>query len=790
MKKQIYSMLMALCMIFVLLPTTAFAADTVGKVVLTVDAPKAGDAPATTASLPSTSSTCVKGVQWKGDFDDSGKFQTGKSYTVYILVGMREGKDKTFQINYASNITINGKEAKFQLQSKDELIAWYTFTLTAKTQVTPISTVDITITSPVAGNTADHAPVVLANGTSGLVNVMKTDWGGSFDGKLFKAGTGYTLSVRMEPAKKGYVFAKGITATVNGLAAEVIYRADSTMMVKYVYKPTAGEVAEAERSERFSIGTCYTMEEVEAIRTTERDGVLIGKSIDDLNALSQTEVRRLRKFVITGHDVGAAQILVARLGHVFDLFRVNEVWIGPEYTGAEAAEIIKAEEYDNRFSTDAICSGHMQSNDSRYYISEATLTTFDTEMYGRNVRVYKGDDVAAAAQRGAADTRNWCTNHTFIGATFDAGTVYTYNDCSHIARFYRVCGDCGECERNPNQTVEWVVNNVRHTSGGPIHDFQNRVVDSAYVGTDVNGQKVYYRSCSICGQITEACPANLVQKALNGEAIVSMFRVSQTVTAKTSAGAQSEINETLQEGLVDMSLLGDDYTKDCTRLQLCSMAVKLAEKMTGKVIPPAPASTFTDTQNEYALKACAAGIIGGTTETTFSPEQTLTRQEMAAFLYRALQYVKANSDIRYTPYTSRLDSYTDSGQLQGWAVEPMAFMDALGLITGISATTLSPNNNCTIEEALIVANRSLNAHKIGWYIVRTDKELRDSWFGYCTFYTTAGAKTYYNYVPGEVIWMTDWRNSNGIGGDLITVEPYTGVEVKATGSNFVPIREK
>ena len=64
-----------------------------GKVVLTVDVPKEGDAQATTASLPSTSSTCIKGVQWIGDLDDFGKIQTGKSYTVYILVGIKEGQE-------------------------------------------------------------------------------------------------------------------------------------------------------------------------------------------------------------------------------------------------------------------------------------------------------------------------------------------------------------------------------------------------------------------------------------------------------------------------------------------------------------------------------------------------------------------------------------------------------------------------------------------------------------------------------------------------------------------------
>ncbi len=35
-------------------------------------------------------------------------------------------------------------------------------------------------------------------------------------------------------------------------------------------------------------------------------------------------------------------------------------------------------------------------------------------------------------------------------------------------------------------------------------------------------------------------------------------------------------------------------------------------------------------------------------------------------------------------------------------MEPMTFMNGLGLISGTSDTTLSPNANCTIEQALIL----------------------------------------------------------------------------------------
>lgn len=88
---------------------------------------------------------------------------------------------------------------------------------------------------------------------------------------------------------------------------------------------------------------------------------------------------------------------------------------------------------------------------------------------------------------------------------------------------------------------------------------------------------------------------------------------------------------------------------------------------------------------------------------------------MATFIYRTLRYVEKNSDYKYTDYTSKLSDYTDAGQVQSWASEAMAFMNALDLIKG--TTTLEPNGKCTIEQAVVAAERSVYAHLIGWYQV-------------------------------------------------------------------------
>ena len=52
------------------------------------------------------------------------------------------------------------------------------------------------------------------------------------------------------------------------------------------------------------------------------------------------------------------------------------------------------------------------------------------------------------------------------------------------------------------------------------------------------------------------------------------------------------MNLALNDDLLDTALLGSDYTKPISRLQFCSVAVRLAETLTGKSITPAAANTI------------------------------------------------------------------------------------------------------------------------------------------------------------------------------------------------------
>ena len=435
------------------------------------------------------------------------------------------------------------------------------------------------------------------------------------------------------------------------------------------------------------------------------------------------------------------------------------------------------------------------STDGTVYIPESAVPAFAEKMTeGRgyiipyNIKVYSGNDVYAAQKAGAAAaTKDWCPGHVYTQQIKTADRVYTHPNCQTAPRWYYSCVICGKCEYNPNH----VSARFRATAIEKLSEFTHATLydelatDQAYVGVNAAGMHVYWLSCDVCGRSDRYLQQHLTEKDLklsgndstlehyqaevnaalqmretlalsSTEDQAGMFTLRLRNTAKTSTWAQSDVNFALNDNLLDLELLGNDYTKNISRLQFCSVVVRLAEEMTGKTITPAAANTFTDTSSPYVLKAYAAGITSGTSETTFSPDATLNRQQMATFLYRTLRYIEKNSDYSYTSYTSKLANYTDRGQLESWAVESMAFMNALDLIKGTSDTTLSPNNKCTIEQAIAVAERSVYAHQIGWHQV-VFSEQNDT--GITDFLTLPVMGTNVGATPreGTIVWCLGKR---------------------------------
>ena len=451
------------------------------------------------------------------------------------------------------------------------------------------------------------------------------------------------------------------------------------------------------------------------------------------------------------------------------------------------------------------------------------------------VKIYSGD-VYEAFKKGDSAAREWCPGHEYTGKAYTASRMKQHMTCQQPNEWYYSCKWCGKCEYNPKHTFSDGV------PKSPAHDFARfDISDKNYIGTNKQGEEVYCLSCRWCGinkresdlvdftyeyfrhgaghkdtpEVRAAYNMYMEQKkdswkkggqnyeqALDVSTKVNSnpwsFAVpkSKKVVAKISENAQDGVYWAARNGLVDESVLGDDFTKPLTRLQASAIAVAIAEKLSGKSVSSAKSKTYSDTKSKYALKAAGAGIYGGASEGKFNPDGAVDRQQLATFFYQALMYAKKNKNIRCTPYESKLARYSDNASIADWAKEAAAFMDALGLVEGSSRTKFLPEETLTIEQALVIANNSLDAPNIGWYQSGpsdTDKlELSHSTNDFQL--QNCGVATQLEYRYYERFWrpfsIPEIPAEAAVLERFAVLDPYTNERLYARKINFFAVKAK
>ncbi len=125
----------------------------------------------------------------------------------------------------------------------------------------------------------------------------------------------------------------------------------------------------------------------------------------------------------------------------------------------------------------------------------------------------------------------------------------------------------------------------------------------------------------------------------------------------------------------------------------------------GAVATSASAAKFTDVdvKNEALTDAVelltALNVTKGTTETTFGTEENVTRQQMAAFIYRMMKAGKSVEGGTNTTSFTDLDDPTFYFMVS-WA-------NSQGIIKGRSATSFDPKGGITLQDAYTMIIRAL-----------------------------------------------------------------------------------
>lgn len=109
--------------------------------------------------------------------------------------------------------------------------------------------------------------------------------------------------------------------------------------------------------------------------------------------------------------------------------------------------------------------------------------------------------------------------------------------------------------------------------------------------------------------------------------------------------------------------------------------------------------TFNSYYEDAVTWAANNGIVNGTSTSTFSPNANVTREQMAAILYRYTQYKQYN-----TAANSSLNSFSDHASVSGYAVMPLQWAVAEKLVNG-SNGKLMPTGNASRAQVAAILHR-------------------------------------------------------------------------------------
>ena len=100
-------------------------------------------------------------------------------------------------------------------------------------------------------------------------------------------------------------------------------------------------------------------------------------------------------------------------------------------------------------------------------------------------------------------------------------------------------------------------------------------------------------------------------------------------------------------------------------------------------------------------------ITSGITNTSFAPLHSLTREQLATFLYRFAQY---ESDEPIAPEGNHLKGFRDARSISSYAREAMNWAVAEGILSGTSPNYLSPQHSATRAQVAMILMR----YTTGW----------------------------------------------------------------------------
>ena len=160
-------------------------------------------------------------------------------------------------------------------------------------------------------------------------------------------------------------------------------------------------------------------------------------------------------------------------------------------------------------------------------------------------------------------------------------------------------------------------------------------------------------------------------------------------------------SNSIMEGVSETTFAPDDTM---TRAMLVTVLYRL-EKPTEKAI----FHGFTDVMDgewytDAVSWAAENGIVDGVTDTEFAPDAYITREQMAAVMYRYAQYKEQDTSVGEN---TNILSYDDAFEISEYAIPAIQWMAGAGLMNGKTQATINPKDYSTRAQVATILMRYL-----------------------------------------------------------------------------------
>ena len=342
-----------------------------------------------------------------------------------------------------------------------------------------------------------------------------------------------------------------------------------------------------------------------------------------------------------------------------------------------------------------------------------------------------GYDLYTCSGCGATEKRN---SKPALGHKWDSGTVTTEpTETTPGVRTYT----CTVCGQTKNETIP--------ATGAHTHVWDNGTVTIAPTET-TPGVRTY--TCTVCGETrTETIPATGAHTHVwdNGTVTIAPTETTPGVRTYTCTVCGQTKNEIIPAtggssvcpggpscpsygfsdvaGPNDWSHEGIDYCvrrslmvgtgagtfspgMNCSRAQIVQILYNLSGDKTdySRYYLPftdvAPGAWYYDA----VAWAYTNNVVSGTSETTFAPNDVITREQMAVILYG----YTAEFAPEFTGNAASLNTFPDAGSVANWAYAAMSWAVGNGLISGMGSggvSYLAPQGSATRAQASAIIMR-------------------------------------------------------------------------------------